>query len=697
MKNKTANNHVTKKLLNCIKIQNRFTFKSYWFYLVMALWIGILLMQVLIIMPENQEIGTSLTLSAYWVQILIFLGLFIGYYYGKNEFYNNCDEIIASLPNAYVLKQISKIINIIIIGLIIFITSTVAIMSYFFVNKVNAIYYFSSIKYIFLYWFLTFIISGILGIILGNVFYSKAVYFIIIFVGLLVGPICMDIIDPLLDQFHIILHPYFMAINLGQLDPHKGMNSLFGYEMQKELWIIRLILILCLCTVLIILFYRYEENKIKKKINTACTILILIMLTTSYIISFKYVKQHYYKYVMDDIEQKYGFQNNIKKDEKKFEIISSNIVMNTKGKISMIVKMNIKPNKDADKLNFILYQGFKIDSIKINGNNVSFIRKDDDITINQKFTKNEKFYIEMEYKGLPLNYLYQDTNAWMLPVNFAWMPFIGSGPAVIRNSNDIYDLSFNYIQQETPVNYEIIYIGSGNPICNLEIVGKNHWKGTSKSGISMVNGWIKEGYTDDGKRFYYPISYKKYDEYVPKMIKEFEKNQKIIYNDFNINKNDTSNVKTYLFLPNVYLRNDGIYNFDDHLILSINEAYSDGEFLIYPDVTMNWILQSTIYDKYWNDNQLSMQEYFTNSYITWYIKRFKDNYSNSMPITNMLKYKEGVYEKIGDKESADLCRKLNDFIMNNSDDKIKMFFINWLKMANSSSEINFNSLEKLMN
>lgn len=105
-----------------------------------------------------------------------------------------------------------------------------------------------------------------MGIILGNVFYSKAVYFIIIFVGLLVGPICMDIIDPLLDQFHIILHPYFMAINLGQLDPHKGMNSLFGYEMQKELWIIRLILILCLCTVLIILFYRYEENKIKKKL-----------------------------------------------------------------------------------------------------------------------------------------------------------------------------------------------------------------------------------------------------------------------------------------------------------------------------------------------------------------------------------------------------------------------------------------------
>ncbi|MBZ9637683.1 hypothetical protein [Clostridium sp. FP1] len=697
MNRKSYKNDIVRQLLDCIRIQNRFTFKAWWFYLILILWTGILLTQTLIIMPEHQEIGTSLTLSAYWVQILIFLGLFVGYFYGKNEYSNNCDELMVTLPNGYVLKQISKIINLILIAGIIFITSDIAIISYFLLKDIDMIYYFPSIQYIFLYWVIPFIISGTFGIILGNILFSKLAYFFIILIGLLTGPLCMGIIDPLLDQFKIVLHPYFMTINIGQMDPHKGMNSLFGYEMQKDLWIIRLLLILCLVIVLLMLFCRYQKNKLKKKITVYSLISIVIILIVSYTISFKYVKMHYYRYTMDDIEKKYSIEENIKKDKNEFEIINSNIKMNINNDITMFADMNIKPTKTVNEINFVLFQGFKIDTIKINNNDVAFIREKDNIKILNKFIVNKDFNIRISYKGLPVNYFYQDTNAWMLPTNFAWIPFIGNESAIVTNSNDIYDISFNYNEQKKPIEYEITYEGPGKPICSLEAIGINHWKGKSPIGITMVNGWLKKGKTEENIDFYYPASYKKYNEYVPKMIKQCKKNETIIKNDFNIIKGNENKVRSYMFLPNVFLRNDGIYNFGDHCIVSINEAYIEGDFLVYPDVTINWVLESTIYNNHWNNKQSYIKEAFTHSYITWCTNRYKNDYLNSnLSSANMLLDRVNIYEQANEKDRVKIYKKLSDFIMTNNNNRIKQFFNDWLEMAYADTEIKWNDLEKLM-
>ena len=328
------------QLKTSILLEIRNISKSLWIKVFGIIWIMTLIYNFFLMLPQYKLLGDSLCLSSYIIQVIIFLGIFTGFFLVYFEKQYSYEEIFISIPNAYFLKYISKIICLFIMTLIIFLTSGILYTIVFF--KVNEPWeqYIQIIKFLLYYWTIPFFISGLIGYYTTLWIHSKKIYGILILFGMLLGSIISIIFEPILN-IDKIGYQYISIFNLGVIQYNQGLNTMFGYPVEQTVLNIRLFYIIGLLSLIFPYIAKYQIHKWKKVIILITSITSIICIGIGIFMNYNYISEHRDINIINKYSVLYEKENKTTQNTQ-YQIQKYSVTLEDNHEISAQVSMDIQ-------------------------------------------------------------------------------------------------------------------------------------------------------------------------------------------------------------------------------------------------------------------------------------------------------------------------------------------------------------------
>ncbi|WP_010098914.1 hypothetical protein [Ornithinibacillus scapharcae] len=500
------------------------------------------------------EPANSLIMSSTFVQVGIFLFMIYGVLASKvllnKREYTVETPLISWFRNVCFIAILSVAYN-----FIFFIAIIIPMFSTGMPMDINEV-----MEFIFIYWELPFLISGIIGMTIHMIWKRNLVYIPLILLASILGPLGDTFIN---DEF-------YQYISLFHHNPTFPYHPLYGLPID-QFNISKRLIILCLSLVIFPLYSIFFGKFINKRVTLFMVILIFTLGYVHYeaILSKQVIISHgdepgstivkeplYYKEISNTrntliplpLKQINGAVN-INEQRIKAELILS------------LEETGIKERNYS----FSLYHDLVIHLITdLEGNPLKYSRNADIITINSKIDAHDK--IKLIYSG-EISPLYPvNKQSLFLPSFFPWLPSNTVGQAFINVYDGVVHRTSS--QPKNYIHYDLRIESNHKKVMLSNIEHSNgRFIGKSK-GITLFSNHIEK------------VNYQEYEYVIPSnwinikkdlpIIKD-EGKQFIRFINSTLNKNLNLPKRIIIFpltVKNDYLIEEDIWHLDDHLFIS---------------------------------------------------------------------------------------------------------------------------------
>ncbi len=698
-----------KKIIDSYIIELRLLNRYYgsWFFLLLSLFV---IFYHSIFDLQRSDPGGALISTAFIIQGGMFACMILGVYLVQKEAFYWCDEVFDVLPNGQSSKIIAKCLTLISIILAFTCISLIEIYVIFWCKDVPCIFYWKSIYYLFLYWAIPFIISGLLGMILGLYMKSNLIYPVLVLIWLFIGPLNMAVFKPLMGILRVNLNSIADFMNLGQTNPHLSYDPVYGLQLeigrwlQKGLWLLNVVVLFLIS---LLKSFNFKSTK-----TLAIVIIFLLTLNIPLINSFakedqvittkyEYNAVNVYDMCYYTANKQTAFQNN-----EPFIIESYEIDLASFRNLKAKVIMEIKPLQETEELVFTLYHDLRVKGVfDESGTLLSYEQKGDQVLVSfpKILNKNVLKKIVFDYEGTSSPYFYANEQAVMLPAYFPWIPVAGSYQAM--KAENSYLLRKPLISQ-TPTKYTLKYSGPKPLFTNLSKEDENLWSGKTSSGITLAAGMLTE--TKIGEiNIVYPISLNKMIEGIPGFLENIKPVVENIKTDLALKNTLKSSKLLFLSIPTESsLVSSTIWNLDDHLIIGINQQYNDGDLLNNRRSLVRSVLTSLTRTSNMTEQNERIKASFIAGYAYWYSMNYdQTSYEESKTILhsmidsyNHLRTIIDNYQELEFAREEIVLNQIKAFIDENKSDHeiLQSFFRNWLSALESDKIMDFENVTELI-
>lgn len=437
----------------------------------------------------------------------IILFIFIGYYLGKNEKNNGCEEILSTVENGEILKFISKMLS----GfLLVTVFSTIIIIGLFvcyYIKHMDRFVYIQTLVYIFRYYILCITVFFIIGIIIGEKIQSKLAYILIFLIWIVFTPMNHYLFMAIQGFLYkeVIGIGYILNI-FAPIPMYTNYNGIYGLPNQGYN-LVKIILVILLLGFTINLLYLRKSKKTFRAINILLFIAMIPALT--------YMIQSFEKiwvqaaYMGGDFVRDINYyvdeENNLSKNLDlfdKYTIEACNAKLKIDTNFNFDTNIDVKFEENSDKLTFILYHGFKVKDIKDEDNSIlQFTQNGDLINIQFKkeYRKNDLAKLKFSYGGYTASEFYIEKDAIYLPPYFPYLPSnVIEQPMKICN---YYGYAWNELNYNS--NYTLAVETDKKVYSNLDEISNNCFEGIGKKGVLLLSGDVLKEGSYKGIKYYY--------------------------------------------------------------------------------------------------------------------------------------------------------------------------------------------------
>lgn len=548
---------------------------------------------------DKNKLYNSLRGQTYVIAILTLFFMINGYFLGKSEEKDKCEEVLSCITNGEIFNLTGKLLLGVIYSLII--TSVLDILIIIIYMKMgNFLLFKEVISFIFQYHFIPILVGYLIGYIVGNNIKGNKGYLLIILLWFSLTPLNNELFRVLSNMFHTINVNYLKwLLTQGFINSEMEIyNSIIGINVSITIVVKNIVILL----ISLVVVYRKYINK--KIIIPSISIVIIFICGYMYINS---------KSIEVDI-----FQNRTQYDFIKFErenqnpninymIESVNMKINFDNKTKFESKLEINNIKD-ENITFYLHPFFTIESISDElGQTVKFTRDNDEVNIVLNSTETKS--LDIKYYGYSKYGMYMNMEQVYLPNFINYIPTNRTG---FTDDNDIeYFISTNL----SNISYS-----------NLEFKD-GQLNGKSNDGVILLaTDQLKEIKIDSYNIYYSPSLYSEEDIKLnlEKIVSGYKFSNKLFSDLFNNEEYDIKNIAivNIPLLPSlITVSNESL------LVQDYNSIINDGAFLDY-------IIRGELKGNYQNNatNNILINNIYINLIKEYSNKRYNTNFMiNSIP------------------------------------------------------------------
>jgi hypothetical protein len=683
--------------IECLCSEMKYLFRGKGLLLIVLAWFILLVLFCMAVISVPTHIGDSFTTSGWVTQILIFAGMSIGALLASRDHRSWCEETLIAIPKVYKYKIFSRMIILLIITLALVITSVLSVFFVFLFKGAPGIYYLSSAAYIVLYWTSPFIISGLLGMFLGQVIRSKFIYVLMVLTSLILGPLIPLAVGSIALSSHGPLFEYYMLFTIGQLDPNGAVYEAYGYTLNNELWLMRFLQLSSLLFLLVFTSLKHDGRR--KKILRTCLWLAAISLwgisvwgtnRVSHLQLERYRYNELNEYYINNPESveiltdKAPAKNGQDVTGLPYTIEEYRINIDDGSRIYIKTEISCIIN-NTDKIIFSLFHGFEVKNCSVDGVKKPYEQVGDSIVIYNEGMYSGTHSVLMEYSGLPPANLYKDEDKWILPAGFAWIPVEHIGK-VMENETNI-NAYFSYPQNKKDVPISVRYNGNNTVYCSLNDMDENYWTGYS-GGATLFCGWF-DSFKYGSAEFIYPamcpenpdhaqVFYDRIKESYPVITEELLGERRILLAD-----------KVFITASLLYLHAEGrLFIYNDHIIACLTEDYTGR---VIENMSGLDTVRAIVQSPGWEAIGQDYIYLFLDGYMESMYKRGKYAYNDYVPLSRLI----NNAEETGNNELADICRDVQKMIDYGDSNKQISFFRDYLELLNNGT-LNEREIRKLI-
>ena len=549
------------------------------------------------LMPGERVAGDALTSYTWATQIFIIEGTVFGFIIASAE---NADiqELLYTLDGSLYQKRWSKIVVSVIMAILLACICGITCSISLYRLKAPGVCYPESMKYILLYWILPFLIAAAGGEGIADVAFGKAKYALLALQMILFGPVVPKLAEPLIDVT-TGLYKYAAMFCVGPMNTARPMNLMFGYDLQGE----KILAGLLILASLIFFFLGAPENK---RLQRAVRISAVAVFVCGILVNIHYIQGKYDYYVtMRDYEAYAArFAGTAEPAESAqpgepaesavstktqgslaYEILSEEISVDDGRGLRLVAVLNIHTDVACERITFVLYNGFEIDEIRLDGSEAEYRRNADAVTISYAFAADADYQIELTYHGKPPAHMYFSSDEWILPSYVAWYPVKGDEQSLYF---DMYDPCF-YDYRQDSTRFTIAYEGNEKIYCSLDgqSIGQSDersdhiWQGTADSVTLLCSKWMNQLTTADRITVVYPACCKDYEQYLDGYIESYRTAYRAVTEmDGSGEENGEELHSIFFTCDSTYIgHGEDIYPASDHAVIEITRAYVTGDAL----------------------------------------------------------------------------------------------------------------------
>lgn len=471
---------------------------------------------------------TSLTFSAYVVQILILGTMLIGYQTCVREERNDCKDVMFITSNRYTmviarLLAALLFVSVLCLGVLVFIL----VFAHFQGTKKWIVD--EAILYWALYYWLVGIISVLFGQILGFFGRNKLSYLIMLLLSVSIGPLGKEFVELIATILHIkCLRTFAAAITIGQYDAYQGFNYLYGFEIESKRFYHRLMYI-CILYLIFNLIYIIK----RKKHISKCIIQIGVFGILATITFCLYNNPDFCRKtgIMEDTAQSIydvEYYENRKIDKPgEYKILSMDLDVNLFKTLKVYTEQEIEIEQNTNELNMTLYHDLKVDSVYLDDEKAQFTQKDDVITVisDKYLLKGDRMTLSIQYGGISSQYYFAGEKATYLPGYFAWVPYPGKHCAMELVNGHLRTIP---LDSDSEIEYTLQCVSGKDIYCNLD-ENNGVYSGSSRYGVTLISGNLESVNVNGINVFYTADKNEEFIKgYIPRLIDNVERASELL-------------------------------------------------------------------------------------------------------------------------------------------------------------------------
>lgn len=634
---------------------------------------------------EHQDVGGALTATAAIVQIGIFAFLVLGFILSVREKRVSSDEVFQVIHSAPGIKLLSKGILLFVLGLVFIVIAWISESILLVMQKIDPVFFWKSLLYFVLYYWIPFCISGIIGLLLGTFMRSRLVYILLVVIGIFIGPLNMLILENVMVVFHFDLTRALSILNLGQSDIAAAFDPLYGYPLEFSRWMVKWVWLYLLIGVLILVvsWENYRRFTWQTVMSASISFILAIaaytgaMLPNQVPITVMTTENSYIK----EGRQAVTLAEDLFIPDPEFEITSYEADVSTFRLLKVSAVIDIKLTAPLDQLDFTLYQNFKVESIQNGAEEpITFKQEGDHIVVQlqKKLSAGSVEKLQFTYSGISSPYFYANEQAVLLPGYFPWLPVEGKYPVAVMRENGF--LRHTPLPSRKPIPYTLHYSGPGKTYSNLQQGNGTTYTGISSSGLTLISGMIGEK-TERDKKLVYPLALAGgVEAAAPAFVERFDQMLSRIEEDLDLAIDSKGKDDSVLFLPIPLESNkywETIWHSDHQWIVSVHNGYEGKWVFEQQAASPSGVILSLLRSKE-TINKETFLDGFCASYSYWYSKRYSEQPENTLQFL------------INDYQSSNLSmevatlEKVRNFIDDSSEQEVQRFFSSWLELLDTT-------------
>lgn len=564
-----------KKLTECVKFELLQFRKNWWNYIMLAVFMIVTIYVSCKILKYNNHSPAYVLLSnSISIQLGTFVFLFFGFNLSRKEELYSCSDMFDAIKDCILHKYMAKFLIIIIKATAYCVASILLLFLIYRNIEAYLTLYVESFNFVVLYWLLTFLICGVLGLLIGVFCKSRFVYPILIFIGVLLGTYNVGFFRNLTTITQVDLWNLRNFLNLGISNLGPVFDPVYGFPLEPYRWLKQVFI---LVTLSLILYYAvYFKNNIKTRQTSILIFTLLIIPIESFmiylffqprqVVNLNAAKQSVLRY-----DSTYYSTNQTSKI-KSFDIISYDIDLKIKNKIQARVDIRFRPQRDIQNMTFTLYRDLIVSDVFLEEEEVDFIQKGDQILVvlNGKLKSSEDYNVSFRYKGFSAPRYFANEHAVNLPAYFPWIP-VKSAYMPITNNDNSRSLTLT-----DDVEYVLRYEGTQPLFTNLENDGIDIWTGKKAGGVTLTSSKGMRTLLVDQTKVYIPASIYNVDENIKKVIHNIKESINKINSRLGLDYEIPSKVFLSSSLGNGFITKDNsIWYQHDHLIFIAPQIFND--------------------------------------------------------------------------------------------------------------------------
>ncbi|MBW7476031.1 hypothetical protein K0T92_14895 [Paenibacillus oenotherae] len=626
--------------------------------------------------------------TAYIVQSAIFLFMVYGILLAKQETMDESYEVFRTIYKGWRNKVFAKMIHITIIVLLFSGLHVLLLFVLFGFNNIPAPFYYSSFLYIVLYWVLPFMISGALGLFLGIVVKSKIVYPLMMIIGVFIGPLNQMVFIALTKMLPVWLQKLMFLINLGQSDPFRIYNIVYGSPLEGFRWNTKFYFLAMILIILVTTVFAIEKRKHFKLALIPASALVLLLGALSWNemsphldeLTSKQAISSDTKYYRDTKVAKYNAANT------DFIVKSYDMDITVDNGLKNKVKMNLELGSTTNQLIFSLYHNFRVQSIRFHNEEIPFEQEADYLTVNfpGKLDPSIDYELAIDYEGYGPQRFFSNDQAIMMPGFFSWYPVPGNQPtAEFVNKTVFY--TFN---SQQPVQYTMKYTGPTPLFTNLDETSNHIWSGRSTSGITLVSGDMEEIQVNNKVDLVRPYTLYTMPKDLDKDVSSFID----LYGDIAQVLGQPRKDINKIFLLETRLGQSPVWVEDGYAILDV--AVGNNNVFTLSDYLIQNIVEAAVQNYSWERQDKTMRELYTSSFSYWYgPKKYNMDKKDSFLIYQYSSIIDSYFP-----QNKSTFNKLVEFLDANhsNDEKIHSFFMSWLDSLRNKEYFGWDTLDTII-